>query len=104
MNGHTLSKLLQEPYQQEGVLKTNLVQCLTHPRLYSSAYKVLFPSDREVMDGASFEPLIHRLAKHGGYVLEDDSVAVTDPMLTQQEPFREVSSFKSAIIDKLVIS
>ena len=78
---------LLEPYQ-DGKLKNSLVLLLTNPSLYISAYEVLFPGEH--VDGGSFEPLIHGLAKKGGYVLEDDTNIVTGPMLAQESPFMEV--------------
>ena len=87
-SGQTLSKLLLEPYKHDN-LNRELVQCLTIPRLYMGAYNVIYPNER--LEGNSFEPLFHALAKRGGYVLEDDHNIVTDPMLVQSEPFRPVS-------------
>ena len=78
---------LLEPYH-DGKLKNSLVLLLTTPSLYISAYEVLFPGEH--VDGGSFEPLIHGLAKKGGYVLEDDTNIVTGPMLAQESSFMEV--------------
>lgn len=81
--------LLLEPYEN-GILKSNVIGSLTNPNLYLSAYGVLFP-DEHVKNG-SFESLIHSLARRGGYVLEDNDVIVTDSMLSQENPFREVNT------------
>lgn len=94
MQESNMSRLLLEPYQDD-ILKRELVCCLTSPSLYLGAYSVLFPSDSVKLLGDSFEPLIHGLAKRGVYVLEEDSTIVTDPMLTQQDPFREVGASSS---------
>lgn len=91
-----LSKhLLLEPYQ-DGILKSDVVLCLTSPSVYLSAYNILFPNDR--VEGNSFESFIHWLAKKGAYVLEEDGTIVTDPMLAQDVPFREVSHSKEVVL------
>lgn len=87
LNGQALSGILLEPYK-DGRLKKDLILSLTNPSLYVSAYEVLFPGEH--MEPGSFEPLIHSLAKKGGYVLEDDTNIVTGPMLAQEVPFMEV--------------
>ena len=65
-----------------------MVALLTAPNLYRSAYKAIFPS--ETPDSNSFWPLIHGLARHGIYLLEDDDVAVNHSVLAQTAPFRKV--------------
>ena len=65
-----------------------MVALLTTPVLYHSAYRAIFPS--ETPDTTSFWPLIHGLAKHGIYLLEDDDVAVNHSVLAQSTPFRKV--------------
>lgn len=90
MNRQALWSMLLEPYQ-DGILKNSLILSLTNTSLYSSAIRVLFPGDRVPQQGTSFEPLIHSLAKKGGYVLESDGTIVTGSMLAQEAPFREVN-------------
>ena len=80
--------LLLNPYQ-DGVLKRELIGFLTRPNLYLSVYSILFPGGD--VESSSFEPLIHSLARKGGYVMEDGDVIVSDSMLAQTKPFREVS-------------
>lgn len=87
-NRQALSNILLEPYE-DGMLKKDLIHSLTDPSLYISAYEVLFPGQH--VKSKSFEPLIHSLARKGGYVLEDDTNIVTSSMLAQVAPFREVS-------------
>lgn len=83
-----MTGLLLDPYQ-DGNLKDEIVDVLTNPNIYWSAYNVLFPGEQVV--ASSFEPLLHCLGKKGGYVVEDGDIIVSDSMLTQTEPFREVS-------------
>jgi hypothetical protein len=83
-----LSSILLEPYR-DGMLRKDLILLLTDPSLYISAYEMLFPGEQ--LNSQSFEPLIHGLARKGGYVLEDDANIVTSSMLAQEAPFREVS-------------
>lgn len=85
---HETHGFLLDPYH-EGVLRDEVKDALTSPSLYHSAYNVLFPNER--VGGSTFELLIHSLAKKGGYILEENGVIVTDSMLAQTEPFREVS-------------
>lgn len=91
INRQALWIMLLEPYQ-DGILRSSLVLSLINPSLYSSAIRALFPGDSVPQQGTSFEPLIHSLAKKGGYVLESDGTIVTGSMLAQEAPFREVSS------------
>lgn len=95
LDRQALSNILLEPYH-DGMLKTDLILTLTNPSLYISAYEVLFPGEH--VKSGSFEPLIHSLARKGGYVLEDDTNIVTSSMLAQEAPFREVSDFKEVFL------
>ena len=72
------------------MIKNDVILSLTDPSLYASAYEAFFPGDH--VKSTSFEPLIHSLARKGGYVLEDDTNIVTSSMLAQDAPFREVRS------------
>lgn len=95
LDRQALSNLLLEPYH-DGMLKNGLILSLTNPSLYIGAYEVLFPGQHvknRSFENRSFEPLIHSLARKGGYVLEDDTNIVTSSMLAQEAPFREVSGY-----------
>lgn len=87
LDRQALSHLLLDPYQ-DGMLNSDLILSLTNPGLYIGAYEVLFPGEH--VKSRSFEPLIHSLARKGGYVLEDDTNIVTSSMLAQEAPFGEV--------------
>lgn len=76
--------------QQESELKGEVVMLLTDPNLYLSAYNTIFPQDLEPLERGTFWPLIHRLARHGVYLVEGNDTAVNHTVLAQNNPFREV--------------
>ena len=76
--------------QQESELKGEVVALLTDPNLYMGAYDAIFPQDPEPLEGGTFWPLIHRLARLGVYLVEGNDAAVNHTALAQNNPFREV--------------
>ena len=74
------------------MLKDEVVLLLTDPKSYTNAYKMIFKN--EIIErSATFWPLIHNLARHGTYVLEENGITVENSSLSKATPLREVINF-----------
>ena len=71
-------------------LKSKVVDILTSPVIYCTAYNSLL-SPEEPVSSTSFWPVIKHLARRGVYVMEDDDTPLSHTALSAKSPFREVS-------------
>lgn len=86
----TVKQLLLSPYQRN-TLREEVISILTTPTLYISAHGCIVPDDRLDPDSSSFWPLIQCLAKRGIYVIEEDEAVVNHTVLSQRDPFKQVT-------------
>lgn len=84
--------------QLSGGLKPEVIGLLTNTAYYFQVYCAIFPSeslqtgsrDDEENLTCTFWPLIHGLARHGVYAVEEGGCTVNHAALAQRNPFREV--------------
>ena len=81
-----------------GELKSQVIALLTAATYYVKACCVIFPSEslQRFINGKpilAFWPLIHALAHHGVYAIEEDGQIVNHSALAQITPFKEVNFF-----------
>lgn len=85
--------------QLSGGLKPEVIGLLTNTAYYFQVYCAIFPSeslqtgssdDEDNHPTCTFWPLIHGLARHGIYAVEEGGCTVNHAALAQRNPFREV--------------
>lgn len=83
--------------QLSGGLKPEVIALLTTTTYYLRAFCAIFPSESLLVGSVddegkhTFWPLIHALARHGIYAVEEGGQTVNHSALAQTTPFREVS-------------
>ena len=96
----TVKQLLLSPFQRS-TLKKEVVNLLTSPHLYICAHGAIVPNEQLDSD-STFWPLIQGLSKRGIYVVDEDETVVNHTVLTQRDPFKQVSRTNCSYINSLV--